>query len=125
MDRNKGVKYAAAAYSAQVLRGSGLETLAREREREMDSPLEIECNRDPRVREGYSLSRGSVTGLERTIFEEGEGGKNLRDESGKETTTAARRVEQVACRRWRTVVGWWSNEEGERALTIFGKVARI
>lgn len=91
----------------------------------MDSPLEIECNRDPRVREGYSLSRGSVTGLERTIFEEGEGGKNLRDESGKETTTAARRVEQVACRRWRTVVGWWSNEEGERTLTIFGKVARI
>lgn len=34
MDRNKGVKYAAAAYSAQVLRGGGLETLARERERE-------------------------------------------------------------------------------------------
>lgn len=34
MDRNKGVKYAAAAYSAQVLRGGGLETLARERERD-------------------------------------------------------------------------------------------
>lgn len=38
MDRNKGVKYAA-AYSAQVLRGGGLETLAREGERKIDVRL--------------------------------------------------------------------------------------
>lgn len=116
MDRNKGVKYAAAAYSAQVLRGGGLETLARERD---SSPLEIERNRDPRVREGYlSILEGPLQDWSELFSRGGQGGREGRIyESGKETTTttAARRVEQVACWRWRTVVvGWWSNEERQR-----------
>lgn len=80
MDRNKGVKYAAAAYSVQVLRGGGLETLARERD---SSPLEIERNRDPRVREGYlSILEGPLQDWSELFSRGGqggrEGGKNLR-----------------------------------------------
>lgn len=119
MDRNKGVKYAAAAYSAQVLRGGGLETLARERD---SSPLEIERNRDPRVREGYlSILEGPLQDWSELFSRGGQGGREGRIyESGKETTTttAARRVEQVACWRWRTVVVERRETERERELLL-------
>ena len=111
--------------------------VAGEKERD-GSPLEIERNRDPRVREGYlSILEGPLQDWSELFSRRGKGGKEeftrrvwKGDDDGGATGRTGSLSEMEDDGGGWVVVERREREgererERERALTIFGKVARI